>query len=553
MKRQMFYKNIAILLALLAVFACALNAGAENKKPAVALVLGGGSARGFSHVGLIKALEENGIPVDLLVGTSMGSIVAGLYAAGYSVENMVDIVTTSDTAELLDIPMPPTGGVVDTTGLQHYLDVLLGAKNYDQLAKPFYSVVVNLATGKELALHEGKVSKGIQASMSIPGIFPPVEINGQYYVDGGVLNMVPANVAADLGADIIIAVSLEKDMKEPNYRRIATNLRLTLQTILGGYTEEKTAMADVLIVPDVAFDSSMDYRRATYFIEQGYRAGLAHIEEIKAAIWAEFPDFEFIPYAQTGCSELELQQIIRSARQSVAALPKRFTLKTEFGFDPDYSFPKLGLKFTHGPLRWFGVGYRYGFDQQEGGHELFVDWGMQNWGEVDLFLRFNPTREWPTFGLYVGGPKIENLTLEGTYVSQGAKAWQITASDYSLVDLPRGKAGLALKLTRLRPGETAGNTEIKDYLLMAAAPQGQVFPWGEEYFPVGFFLARPYLLGGVTVESPVTRLEPRLAFRAGLGSELLFFGLYPGDVSLGIEIDERGKTAWKFGLKSLKF
>ena len=187
---------VSLLAAVLILCLAGAGAAAKQTRPTVALVLGGGSARGFSHIGLIKALEENGIPIDMIVGTSMGSIVAGLYAAGYSVENMEQLATHLDTSKLLDIPLPPTGGVVDSTGIQQFLDVLLDGKTYDQLPIPFKSVVVNLGTGRELALDEGLVSVGIQASMSIPGVFPPVQIGDAYYVDGGLKNQVPANVAA---------------------------------------------------------------------------------------------------------------------------------------------------------------------------------------------------------------------------------------------------------------------------------------------------------------------------------------------------------------------
>lgn len=552
MNKRRFWSGIVAFLILCGLTTPALAVATE---PTIALVLGGGSARGFSHVGLIRALEENGIPVDLLVGTSMGSIVAGLYAAGYSVDNMIEIVTDLDTAALLDIPMPLGGGVVDTTGLQHYLDVLLRRRTYEELPTPFYSVIVNLGTGRELALHDGRVSKGIQASMSIPGIFPPVQIGDQYYVDGGLKNQVPANVAADLGADVIIAVSLEKDFQDPNHRRIMTNIRMSLTAMVEGYTEQNTAMADVLIVPEVALDSSMDYQRADYFIKQGYKAGLAYMDQIKEAILAKDPDFEFIPYAQPGYSSSELRQILRTANKEVANLPKRFSLKPEFKFDSDYSFPKLGLKFTHGPLSWFGMGYRYGFHPEEGGHELFIDWGRERWGRVDLYVRKSPNREKPTLGFYVGGPKIDQLVLEGTYVSQGPKAWQVSAGNNALLNYPRAVAGLAFRVTGLRLDEMEEDEDlkIKDHLLMAVAPQVQVFPWGEEYFPVGMVLARPYLLGGVTVESPLAELKLDPSFRVGIGSELQFFGLYPGDVSLGVEVRSNGKSTWKFGLKSVQF
>src|SRR5690554_6693819 len=115
----------------------------ENK-PTVALVLGGGAARGFSHIGLIQAFEENGIPIDILIGTSMGSIVASLYAAGYSVENMTEIVTGLDTGSLIDFQIPPKGGLINTTRLRHFLDVLLEHKTFDQLDTSFYSVITQL-------------------------------------------------------------------------------------------------------------------------------------------------------------------------------------------------------------------------------------------------------------------------------------------------------------------------------------------------------------------------------------------------------------------------
>lgn len=544
-----------LILAILVTPVFPSIAQAKANKPTIALVLGGGSARGFSHVGLLRAFEENGIPVDLLVGTSMGSIVAGLYAAGFSVENMTHIVTDLDTAALLDIPMPLGGGVVDSTGIQHYLDILLEGKTYDQLPIPFYSVIVNLRTGRELALHDGKVSTGIRASMSIPGIFPPVQIADQYYVDGGLKNQVPANVAADLGADVILAVSLEKDFQDPNHRRIMTNIHMSITAMVEGYTEIHSSMADVLITPEVALDSSMDYQRADYFIEQGYKAGVAYMPQIKEAILAKDPDFEFIPYKQPGYSQSELRQIIRTANREVANLPRRFTLKPDFSFDSDYSFPKFGLKFTHGPLSWFGVGYRYGFHQQEGGHEIFADWGRDHWGRMDLYLRQSPGRDLPTFGLYVGGPKVEQLMLEGTYVSQGPKAWQVSATNNALLDFPRAVAGLSFRVTGLRPEEMEDEEmlKLKDHLLMAVAPQVQIFPWAERHFPVGMVLARPYVFTGVTVESPLNEIKLDPSFRVGLGSELQFFGLYPGELSLGVEVKSTGKSTWRFGLKSLKF
>jgi len=521
------------------------------ERPSVALVLGGGSARGFSHIGLIRALEENGIPIDMIVGTSMGSIVAGLYAGGFSVENMTELITKLEFGSLLDIPMPLGGGIVDTTGIEHYLDILLQGKTFEEMPIPFRAVVVNLATGKELALAEGKVSKGIQASMSIPGMFVPVQIGDQFYVDGGLKNQVPANVAADLGADVIIAVSLEKDYHDPNYRRITDNLRMSLTAMIEGYTEINTAMADVLIVPDVGLDSAMDYQRGPYFIEQGYEAGIEYMEQIKAVILAQDPAFTFIPYKQPGYSGAELKQLSQKAQRAVMLLPKRFTLKPEIQFDSDYNFLKMGAKFTHGPLSRFGIGYRYGFDDDDGGHEVFVDWGNDAWGAIDLYVRSSKNRSEPTLGGSIRGPKIARLMLEATYVSQGYKAWQVSASDTKILNTPHGYAGLSLRVTGLRPEDE--DTPIQETLLMAVSPQVQVFPWGDKQLPFTIAMNRPYLLAGVTLESPVTKIDVRPKFRLGVGTEMNLFGLYPSDISLGAELDHTGKTTWRFGIKGLRF
>ncbi|HHT72290.1 MAG TPA: patatin-like phospholipase family protein [Firmicutes bacterium] len=545
-KRRLWSSLLVVCLVLIPLSV----ASARQERPTVALVLGGGAARGFSHIGLIQALEENGIPIDMIVGTSMGSIVAGLYAGGYSVENIAEVAVHLDASKLLDIPIPLTGGVVDSTGIQVFLDELLGGRTYDEMPIPFKSVMVDLGTARDVAFSEGKVSIGIQASMSIPGVFPPVEINGRYYVDGGLTNQVPANVAAAMGADVIIAVSLEKDYSNADYRNIIDNLRMSLAAMMGGYTQINTSMADVVIVPKVGLDSSWEFQKVAYFIEQGYEAGLEYMDQIKAAILAKEPGFTFHPYRQQGYTKDELKEIVGRAEQRVERLPKRFTFKPEFQFDRLYNFPKLGFKFTHGPLSWFGIGYRYGMDPEDGGHEVFVDWGKHNWGSVDLFVRKSPQKEQPTFGFYVQGPELKQLSLEAAYASQGEKAWQVSASNPRLWDHSPVVAGLSLRVTGLRQQE---DVPLKDTLLMAAAPQVQVFPWGEEHFPVTVVLARPYVLGRLTLESPVTKLDVRPSLTVGIGSELHFFGLYPADLSLGVEVSSTAETRVNFRLTGLRF
>lgn len=521
------------------------------KEPTIALVLGGGSARGYSHIGLLRAFEENGIPVDLLLSTSMGSIIASLYAAGYSIENMTQVAHSLNIAMLLDFPLPPSGGLADSKGIAEYLDILFSRRTYDELPTSFYSIMVNLHTGEELALNHGKVSKGVMASITVPVLFPPVEVDGGYYVDGGLRNQVPANIARNLGADVIIAVSLGKDYEDPSFTQVVENLFMTLTVLVEGYTPENIAEADVIIRPPVMYDNSLDFQRISYFIDHGYKAAMEQMDEIKATILAHDPDFEFVPRKQEGVSSSEMTRRLRDAEIGAANLAKRFTVKPVVDFSYEYSFPTLGLKLTNGPFGYFGAGYRYGFHNLEGGHELFIDWEKSNVAFLEASIRKSPDREKPTFGLALTGPKTSPLLLEASYVSQGRKAWQISASHLGLFDSSKLRAGLSLRLTGLRPEE---DVTAKNELFLAAAPQIQVFPWGKHYFPLGLLVfSRPYLLAGVTFEFPLTKPEAKPSFRLGLGSELRLFGLYPGDVSLGIEVDNKAQFTWRFGLKNIRF
>jgi NTE family protein len=534
------------LLTLSCVFPNSTSASVVSK-PSVALVLGGGSAWGLSHIGLVKSLEENGVPIDLLVGTSMGSIIAGLYAAGYSVENIIEIFTTLDPATLLDIPLPPGGGFVETKGLQQYLDTLLGGKTYDLLSIPCYSVAVNLKTGQTRALNRGKVSTGIQASMSIPGVFPPVLIEDQYYVDGGLKNQVAVNVAADLGTDIIIAVYLKSNFTEPNYDDFANNLIMSVFTTIEGFVEENVTPADVLIALEMDFDTFIDFHRVSYFVEQGYRAGNESMEQIKAAILAHDPTFEFIPYKQAGYSSAELQRILKEAELTAAKLPKRFTLKPRLSYDLDNNFTKFETKFTNGSLGLFGVGYRYGFDDDNGGHEVFVDWGTKRRGSADLFVRQSPNREKPTYGFSINSPEFKKHVLEAIYVSQGDRAWRASMVNSSFLDFPWAVTGLSLDLIGMRRNEK--NISLKEKLLIGISPRVKIFPWGERLFPLYLVLARPYLITGATIASPLSEYNPQLTYEAGVGTDILLFGLYPGVFSVGARLDGDNKAHWKVELQ----
>lgn len=515
--------------------------------PRVGVVLGGGAARGFSHIGLIQALEENGVPIDLLVGTSMGSIVSSLYAAGYSVENMRHIVTTLDTAQLMDLTIPPKGGLMDTSRLQCYLDTLLDHKQFHQLEIPFYSVITNIRTGEEVALNTGLVSTGVLASMSIPTLFPPVLIGGQYYVDGGMKNAVPANVAQDQGADVIIAVDVKKELEHIDNDDLLTNFQLAMWFMIDGYVQVNTAMADVIIVPETKYDSYMDYQKVEFFIEQGYLAGLDQMDQIKATILAQDPNFQFIPYSQKGFSPSELALITTEAQAKAVSLPRPLKIVPEITLDPLDEFAQMGFKIGHGPLASFSLGYRYGFNKAMGGHEASLGWSKDNLGQCRAFIRQSPASERPTWGTQLNFPLTEKVQLSGVYLSQGPTKWQLSGSYGELISFDHFSTTLGAKLTQ-------GRNSLEEEPLVATLHSTlKFFPLDEPRSALEISLISPYLYGSLELRTPLTSFHAQLSPEVGVGSELKLFGLYPVEVRVGFRTKGNSGTPWTFLIKGGSF
>jgi len=280
----------------------------------VGLALGGGAARGISHIGLLKAFEEEGVPIDIIVGSSMGSIIAGLYASGLSIDNLTYMMENIDVTALFDPQFPLRGGLLDTEQFHCFLDELTGHADIATLPIPFYTVLTNLDTGEEYTLNHGSLSQAIRASMSMPVVYPPVEIDGAFYVDGGTKNLVPANVVRAAGADVVVAVDIKKEVPVPSHDDLLTNIRLFMQFMFRGYTEKKLPYADYLILPNVSTDSYMDYSAVSHFIEEGYVAAKAAMPQIKEIILQKDPNYTFTQSSpRPGVPAAEFAQRFRRA------------------------------------------------------------------------------------------------------------------------------------------------------------------------------------------------------------------------------------------------
>ncbi|MDD5724313.1 MAG: patatin-like phospholipase RssA [Syntrophales bacterium] len=179
----------------------------------IGLALGSGSARGWSHIGVIQGLREEGIPIDMVCGTSIGAIVGGALAAGAldQLDAWVRELSWSDIIGFMDV-MFPRSGLIEGDKIIKFFRKNFTDPNIEDLSMPFAAVATDLMSGHELWLREGSLMDAVRASMSMPGIFVPFKRNAQWLVDGGLVNPVPVSVCRAMGADIVIAVNLNSDL-----------------------------------------------------------------------------------------------------------------------------------------------------------------------------------------------------------------------------------------------------------------------------------------------------------------------------------------------------
>lgn len=248
--------------------------------PKVALVLGGGAVRGFAHVGVIKVLEAQGITPDLVVGTSAGSVVGALYAAGFSGFELQKISFRLEEDSVGDWIIPDRG-FIKGEALQNFINKVVRNQPIEKLRKPFAAVATDLQSGEMVVFQRGNTGQAVRASSSVPGVFQPVSINGREYVDGGLVSPVPVRVARKLGADVVIAVDISA---RPRYANIAGYTDILLQTfgIMGqAISSNELPDADVVIRPNTTGFGSADFEKKHEAIMEGEKAAQAALPLIR--------------------------------------------------------------------------------------------------------------------------------------------------------------------------------------------------------------------------------------------------------------------------------
>ncbi len=176
----------------------------------IGLVLGAGAARGFAHIGVLKVLDEEKIPIDFIAGTSIGALIGAIYASGISAKEMEEIVLNLDRRKTTSFftPTIPYSGLVEGKRITEFMKSIIGNPNIEDLKIPFATIATDVMSGREVIMTKGSTVEAVRASISIPGIFTPFKVNGDFLIDGGLVNPLPVNRVHDMGADFIIAVNV---------------------------------------------------------------------------------------------------------------------------------------------------------------------------------------------------------------------------------------------------------------------------------------------------------------------------------------------------------
>jgi NTE family protein len=283
----------------------------KKKKPKWALVLMGGGSRGLAHIGILNVLQKNGLTPDIIVGTSMGAVIGGLFASGISPTKLKEIANDFNLNNFIERPNLPflskksqisildflmlesyKSRLLKKLGLNRedkmeaYLRNLIGEVCIEELPVKFACNAVDLISGREIIFENGKLYKALRATMSLPILFEPTKIDNMLLLDGGVLNNAPVGIARNLDAHKVILVDVHKDIKEVPTEEIKNTFQLLhrmVETMVAYTTEDKINRADLVIRIDLEMDA-LDYSDYLRIVETGENIGNENIDKIKKLV-----------------------------------------------------------------------------------------------------------------------------------------------------------------------------------------------------------------------------------------------------------------------------
>lgn len=357
---------IAALAALLVPLVPAAAQPAPERPPRVGIVLASGAARGFAYLGALEVLVEDGIPVDALVGTSAGAVVAGLYSAGYSADTIVEILAELDTRELLRFLFPPVRGLVDPSAFVLVYRALVGNLRIERADPPLAVMATELRPGPSRGLRAGDLAAAVRASISLPVVFPAAEFEGRSYIDGAYRNPLPVDVARALGADVVVSLrSAPEGSAVP--ASVVDTLSLTVYALVAPAAQEVPDASVQVRLDDTLY---FDFENAGRLVRRGREAARHALPELRRVLLARGvalrPPGD--PHASNPVNALWRERLARGLA-AARALPRPFSVwplvelgpssydwGARAGAPASFAALGLGVLVEGGPLGPFGVG-----------------------------------------------------------------------------------------------------------------------------------------------------------------------------------------------------
>ncbi|MGG3736441.1 patatin-like phospholipase family protein [Aeribacillus pallidus] len=257
-------------------------------RPRIGLALGSGGARGFAHLGVLKVLVEENIPIDYIAGSSMGALIGTFYGVGHSIESMYKLSTAFKRKYFLDFTVPKMG-FISGKRLKEFIHLFSHQKRLEDLHPPVAVVATDLMRAEKIVFTQGSIADAVRASISIPGIFVPEKINGKLLVDGGVIDRVPVSVVREMGANIVIGVDVAHVKQNEEITNIYDVIMQSIDIMQMELVESREIASDVMIRPRVEQFSSRAFKNTEEIIAIGEEETRRMISTIRQVIqqWKE--------------------------------------------------------------------------------------------------------------------------------------------------------------------------------------------------------------------------------------------------------------------------
>ncbi|MFV8365418.1 patatin-like phospholipase family protein [Flavobacterium sp. XS1P27] len=439
-------KKIALLLL---IFASLTVFSQEQKKPKIGLVLSGGGAKGFAHIGVLKVLEEAGVKIDYIGGTSMGAVIGGLYASGYNASQIDSIFQATNFNELLNdfiprssknfyekrndelyalvlpfnkmkigIPEALSKGMYNYNLLSRITRNVRHIKDFNKLPIPFLCIGTNIETGEEVLLNKGNLAQAMIASSAFPSLFSPVEIDGKLLVDGGVINNYPIEEVRKLGADIIIGVDVQDDLLDRNQLKDATRILVQITNLQSIERMKKNVKeTDVYIKPDIKNYGVVSFDKGKEIIRKGEEATFSVYEQIKLLVDESNPYKK--PSLKLATDSLQIVDINSNELDNYTKEYVIGKLRFKPGVKTCYDDLLKGINNINATQNFSAISYS--LDKNKNGDNL------------NLTLKENPSKTYLKFGLHYDNlfksAVLINLTHKKTFFKNDRTSLDIVLGD----------------------------------------------------------------------------------------------------------------------------